>query len=227
MPDEALEERLAAVERALTEEDGGTPDLTVPDQELTDRVETLEEDVVELEAAVEAVRGYVGSVKHVNDDVEKRADAAMAKAEAIEQTLEDKEDNWGGGSNPEEPGERTASRPSDSARGSSTNSGRDPVLDRQDNEVRSQSEDHDTEPEHGTRSVRNTGHETGSPIVGSNEAPRSPNEYEKVGSSGGGTDGNHRRSSNPGRGRIGHYHLDGPDEPKEPDGLLARLREVL
>jgi len=48
------------------------------------RVADLEATVEELEAAVQAVRGYAGNVRAVNRDVERRASAALAKAEALE-----------------------------------------------------------------------------------------------------------------------------------------------
>jgi hypothetical protein len=85
MPDTPLEERLAAVERALSDAD---PEATPPDVDgLPARVAAIEEDVAELEAAVQAVRGYVGGVRAVNEDVEQRADAAMATAQAVERAL--------------------------------------------------------------------------------------------------------------------------------------------
>lgn len=89
MPDEdAIERRLAAVERALT--DGHDPDDLAALRDgaaLADRVEDLEAATAELErraddldAAVQALRGYVGNVRHVNRRVERRADAALAAA---------------------------------------------------------------------------------------------------------------------------------------------------
>jgi hypothetical protein len=86
MPDDPLEERLAAVERAVRDGDGTA---AVADESLRDRVAAVEDDVADLEAAVQAVRGYVGGVRHVNDEVEQRADAAMAKAQAVERALAD------------------------------------------------------------------------------------------------------------------------------------------
>jgi hypothetical protein len=86
MPEDPLEQRVAAVERAL----GETPTTQAPTDhdDLRKRLADVEDDVAELEAAVQAVRGYVGGVKHVNDDVEQRADAALAKAEALEHAFE-------------------------------------------------------------------------------------------------------------------------------------------
>jgi hypothetical protein len=89
MPDDPLEERLAAVERAVRDGDGTA---AVADESLRDRVAAVEDDVADLEAAVQAVRGYVGGVRHVNDEVEQRADAAMAKAHAVERALADDTD---------------------------------------------------------------------------------------------------------------------------------------
>lgn len=70
-----MERRLEAVERALAEEE--------PISRI-DRLDDLETRVAELEAAVQALRGYVGSVRAINEDVERRADRALRKAESIE-----------------------------------------------------------------------------------------------------------------------------------------------
>ncbi|MEF8852081.1 MAG: hypothetical protein V5A44_08795 [Haloarculaceae archaeon] len=90
---ETLSDRLDAVERALTD---GETDLTdVRDRaalsaevdRLDARLDELEAQTEELGAAVEAVRGYAGNVRAVNRDVERRASAALAKAEALETAL--------------------------------------------------------------------------------------------------------------------------------------------
>ena len=94
MTDSDLAERLDAVERALT--DDGTDLTDVRDaaalasdlERLEARVDDLEAIVDELEAAVEAVRGYAGNVRAVNRDVERRASAALAKAEALESAVD-------------------------------------------------------------------------------------------------------------------------------------------
>lgn len=70
-----MERRLEAVERALAEEEPVSR---------TDRLDDLETRVAELEAAVQALRGYVGSVRAINEDVERRADRALRKAESVE-----------------------------------------------------------------------------------------------------------------------------------------------
>lgn len=73
---EVLKRRLAAVERALVDDEA---DLEpVPTDH--DRIDELERRVDELGAAVQALRGYVGRVRHVNDRVERRADAALRAA---------------------------------------------------------------------------------------------------------------------------------------------------
>lgn len=94
MTDTDLERRLQAVERALTDGEDDVAGLADA-ATLTDRVEdhderlaTLEERVDDLDAATQAVRGYVGSVRSVNEDVERRADAALAAVERLEDDLD-------------------------------------------------------------------------------------------------------------------------------------------
>jgi len=91
--DDALRERVEALERAVTD---GDHDLSAVADEAAalDRLDTLESDVAdladrveELEAATQALRGYVGNIRSVNTDVEQRADAALAKVEALERQL--------------------------------------------------------------------------------------------------------------------------------------------
>ncbi len=93
--DAALESRLAAVERALTEGEtdvDGLPDaaaLAARADELESTVERLDDRVAELEAATRALRGYVGGVRAVDESVERRADAALAAVESLESELRD------------------------------------------------------------------------------------------------------------------------------------------
>lgn len=93
MPESDLADRLDAVERALTDDDTDLTDvrdraaLTADIDRLEARIADLEATVEELEAAVDAVRGYAGNVRAVNRDVERRASAALAKAEALETAL--------------------------------------------------------------------------------------------------------------------------------------------
>jgi len=81
-----LNERLRAVERALTESDATVADLgddaaaAAEREALASRVADLESRVEELEAATQAIRGYVGSIRAVNREVERRADLALARA---------------------------------------------------------------------------------------------------------------------------------------------------
>lgn len=92
--DDGLDQRVAALERTVTD---GEYDLTaLADEaetvERLDAVETqvsqLSDRVAELEAATQALRGYVGNIRTVNEDVEQRADAALAKAETLERTVD-------------------------------------------------------------------------------------------------------------------------------------------
>ncbi|WP_313691024.1 DUF7310 family coiled-coil domain-containing protein [Halorarum halobium] len=93
---DSLSARLAAVERALGERDDPLQADTATERaRLADRVTAVEdgladldERVGEIEAATQALRGYVGGVRAVNRDVERRADAALATAERVASTLD-------------------------------------------------------------------------------------------------------------------------------------------
>lgn len=91
MPDDTtdadrIHERLRAVERALTGDDRSVAELhddaaaATKRETLDDRLSDLETRIEELEAATQAVRGYVGSIRAVNREVERRADLALARA---------------------------------------------------------------------------------------------------------------------------------------------------
>lgn len=94
MSERDLAERLDAVERTLTDDDtdlSAVQDaaaLSADVDRLETRIDELEATVDELEAAVEAVRGYAGNVRAVNREVERRASAALAKAETIETAVD-------------------------------------------------------------------------------------------------------------------------------------------
>ena len=83
---ERFDERLRAVERALTGSDDPVADVadtaaaTAERAELESRLDDLEARVEELEAATQALRGYAGSIRAVNREVERRADLALARA---------------------------------------------------------------------------------------------------------------------------------------------------
>ncbi|QLG63000.1 DUF7310 family coiled-coil domain-containing protein [Halorarum salinum] len=94
----ALAARLSAVERALAD-DGCTPtaggahasvggsDAADLDRRLSaveDSLADLEDRLADLEGATEALRGYVGGVRAVDRDVERRADAALAAVDRLE-----------------------------------------------------------------------------------------------------------------------------------------------
>lgn len=90
--------RLEAIERALAD---GDADLTGIGEaaerereldELRDRLDDLESEVTDLAASVQAVRGYVGNVRTVNREVERQADAALAKVEELERRGADRGD---------------------------------------------------------------------------------------------------------------------------------------
>lgn len=88
-----LEARIEALERAVTDGDRDLSELAT-EGETRERLAALEGDlddladrVAELEAATQALRGYVGNVRAVNSEVEQRADAALAKVESLESEL--------------------------------------------------------------------------------------------------------------------------------------------
>lgn len=104
-----LHERLRAVERALTGDDRSVAELheeataTAERETLDERLTEIETRVEELEAATQAVRGYVGSIRAVNREVERRADLALARAT-------DRRDEEGDRSGRDEEGDRGGSR---------------------------------------------------------------------------------------------------------------------
>ena len=92
---ETLAERLRTVERAVTDGTTEFPEVTEL-AELENRMDTVEgrladidERTAELEAATQALRGYVGNIRSVNEDVEQRADAALAATDRLEVRLDE------------------------------------------------------------------------------------------------------------------------------------------
>jgi hypothetical protein len=96
MSERDLDARLDAIERALTDDDADLSELRQTTAALDDldglesRVTEIESRLDELEAGLEAVRGYAGNVRAVNRDVERRASAALAKAETLENAVENR-----------------------------------------------------------------------------------------------------------------------------------------
>ncbi|AFK18427.1 hypothetical protein E6P09_06560 [Haloferax mediterranei ATCC 33500] len=94
-----LVSRLDAVERTLTGTDAdlsNLEDFAAVEERITDlesAVETLTDRLDEVDAATQAIRGYLGGVRTVNEDVERRANAALAKAESLEAALIDESDD--------------------------------------------------------------------------------------------------------------------------------------
>ena len=90
MSEEELEARVRAVERALADGDATVADLSDAadvHERLDDvdaRLGALAERVDALDATVQSLHGYVGELEHVNDRVERRADAARAAVERLD-----------------------------------------------------------------------------------------------------------------------------------------------
>ena len=90
--DDRLEERVAALERTITDghADDGLPEVARMDaslDELEATVDDVEDRVAELDAAVQALRGFAGGVRAVDEAVERRADAAVARVDRLEAEL--------------------------------------------------------------------------------------------------------------------------------------------
>lgn len=88
--EDGLEARLGALERAVTEGEHADTEFEAIErlEDIESRVDELDDRIAELEAATQALRGYVGNIRSVNQEVEQRADAALAKAETLETALE-------------------------------------------------------------------------------------------------------------------------------------------
>lgn len=97
-----LEARIEALERAVTDGDRDLSELAAEGETrerlaaLEDELDDLADRVAELEAATQALRGYVGNVRAVNTEIEQRADAALAKAESLESAVVDGGDSRAG-----------------------------------------------------------------------------------------------------------------------------------
>ncbi|WP_123536471.1 DUF7310 family coiled-coil domain-containing protein [Halosimplex salinum] len=90
---ERLDERLTAVERAVVDGDYELDELAdlaaVADDldRLESRLDDVEERLATVEARSQSVEGFVGQVRSVNEDVEKRADAAIAAVDRLERRV--------------------------------------------------------------------------------------------------------------------------------------------
>ncbi|MFD1570554.1 DUF7310 family coiled-coil domain-containing protein [Halorubrum laminariae] len=116
----AIDERLRAVERALTGSDAAVADIadgaeaTAERRAIGSRLTDLETRVEELEAATQALRGYAGAVRAVNTEVERRADLALARA-SRERDREDAHAGQGSDPDSDPIDEGTGERPTASA----------------------------------------------------------------------------------------------------------------
>jgi hypothetical protein len=91
--DDRLEKRVAALERTITDGHAadGLPDAARMDSRLDDleaTVADLDDRLAELDAAVQALRGFAGGVRAVDEAVERRADAAVARVDRLEADLQ-------------------------------------------------------------------------------------------------------------------------------------------
>lgn len=95
---ERVERRLTAVERTLANTERPVSDLperaALADdvERLNDRIDDLTARVAGLEGSTQALRGYVGNVRSVNEAVERRADAAVATVDRLDRRVDALED---------------------------------------------------------------------------------------------------------------------------------------
>ncbi|WP_324756754.1 DUF7310 family coiled-coil domain-containing protein [Haloarcula sp. GH36] len=202
---ETLSERVSAVERAMTEGEKTLPDAEAVAEleprvaDVEDRLALLDERVTELEAATQALRGYVGSVKSVNEDVEQRADAALAAVDRLEDRLESRQ-------TPREPD------PQPDATGST-------VQDRPATQQRSRRAEGGRSSEHREQSLApNHDQIDGLADVDQTETPQDSTSQDADGVRPPRTVGDES-------GRTGGSHRSGEDQTRA--GVLARIRSLL
>jgi chromosome segregation ATPase len=93
---EEITERLAAVERRLTDDaDPGTDPAGVEARvsALEARADDIDDRLAAVESGLDALRGLVGEVERVDDRVERRADAAVARADELAERVAALEDD--------------------------------------------------------------------------------------------------------------------------------------
>lgn len=91
----SLDERLAAVERALTDgevEPAALSDAATVERRLgtiEDRLDSLEQRLAAAEAGVGALRGQAGEARRETDQLERTTEQALATARAVEARLDE------------------------------------------------------------------------------------------------------------------------------------------
>ncbi|WP_302080975.1 DUF7310 family coiled-coil domain-containing protein [Salinibaculum rarum] len=155
--DETLEDRLAALERAIADGEHDFEALAT-DGAVADRVQTVESDletltdrVAELEAATQALRGYVGNVRSVNEETRERADLALETAEQARAEAADSDSETAHGSPTKPSTDRSTNRPTDQPtdrqKEKSTDNPTTRATDRQRGRPNDQKSSNDTESE--------------------------------------------------------------------------------
>ena len=242
MSERDLEARLDAVERALTD---GETDLTgleeVADHaaeidRLDERIESLESTVADLDAAVQAVRGYAGNVRAVNRDVERRASAALAKAETLETAIED-----GTGSDYDDPTDgrrqrRESTGETDADRDPATGTGTDRDPRSGDDPDPRRERDVGSGPGSGSGSAVDSGParapgfaapaSADRPASGDRELGR-PSKYGRGHARGAGDGSDARSDREFAVGDAGGNHRPGGEQPGRTSQFIERVRDVL
>jgi len=92
---ERLDERLTAVERTVVDGDHELDELadlaSLADdvERLDERLDDVEQRLADVESRSQAMEGFVGNIRSVNEDVEQQADAAMATVDRLEQRIQE------------------------------------------------------------------------------------------------------------------------------------------
>jgi hypothetical protein len=216
-------DRLAAVDDALVDE--SSEDASVDGSASEDgregapsdaEVAALADRVAELEAAVQALRGYAGSVRAVNDRVEERADAAVATAEDCRERVAALERAVDGSTGVAGPGGR-----------GSRASGSDGRRVGASGEQRASGSDGRRVGASGERPGATDGERGGSSGRRDDRAGDGDRSRARDGTAGGASDG---RGGDvpwpPSSPRAPYAEPDADDDPEQP-GLVARLRDAL
>jgi hypothetical protein len=103
--DDGLNDRVDAVERAITDGHAadGLPETARMERRLDDleaTVEDIDDRLADVEAAVQALRGFAGGIRAVDEEVERRANAAVAQVERLETEMRDRAEMDGTGAGP-------------------------------------------------------------------------------------------------------------------------------
>jgi DNA repair exonuclease SbcCD ATPase subunit len=231
--DGTLEDRLAALERAVT--DGKHDCSALAEGAATaDRVDAIEAEiedltdrVAELEAATQALRGYVGNVRSVNSEVEERADLALSKAEAASRAVDGLTENDENGTSRTVSGQGEHQNPehSSSSHRSTRNSPRevDPERERCAHCGRPFPEERSDGADSARPGMATAGSDSDPPGLDALREPTDTRSDELRAMAGAGTDGSRRSQTTDGNGSS----LSETANRASDSGVISRVRSLL